>query len=100
MVRILQTIYYNNKIASNWVTPKGPRKFGFGGIQQLMLDMTFILRVFEEQITEESNDLSNTICEKALKSYFTQNPNVTVPLKNGDFYESRTEATMKKLGLL
>ncbi|KAJ3397334.1 hypothetical protein HDV05_002962, partial [Chytridiales sp. JEL 0842] len=69
---------------SIWETERGPRRFGFGGVQQLVLDIHFLLQFLDAFITEESNQLANGICEKALRTYFTQNPNVTAALKGGE----------------
>jgi hypothetical protein len=73
-----------------WETPRGPRTFGFGGVQQLVLDIHFVLRVCESYITDKTNDAANDVCEKALRTYFLQKkdgPNRT--LKSGEWYDKR-----------
>ena len=62
--------------------------------------MNFLLRVFEDIISEEASKSSNDLCERALRSYFSQNQAVNMPLKPGDFYDARTEYTMKRLGII
>lgn len=83
-----------NHIEACWTTPKGPRKFGIGGIQSFLLDMHFLLRVFDAHVSTEANDLSNDICERALRSYFSQNKDLSTPLQTDDFYDKRVEAAM------
>ncbi|KAJ3255507.1 exocyst complex component exo84 [Boothiomyces macroporosus] len=57
------------------------RKFGFGGVQMFVLDINFLLKVFENEITDESNELANSLCERALRLYFQQNKDLATPLK-------------------
>ncbi|KAJ3318000.1 exocyst complex component exo84 [Boothiomyces sp. JEL0866] len=65
------------------------RKFGFGGVQMFVLDINFVLKVFENEITDESNELANSLCERALRLYFQQNKDLATPLKTGEFYDER-----------
>lgn len=81
-----------------WSTPKGPRKFGVGGIQAFIMDIHFLLCVFEKQITEEIHTLSNSLCERALRQYFGQNKNLNTTLKASEFYNGRVKAVCKQLG--
>jgi hypothetical protein len=62
-----------------------------------MLDMHFLLKVFDAQISEEANDLSNSLCEKALRSYFAQNKDLHTALKSDDFYDARADAAIEAL---
>ena len=64
-----------------WESDKGPRKFGFGGVQQLVLDIHLLLRIVEEFVSDQTNIKANTVCEKALRLYFSQNKDMKVPLK-------------------
>ncbi|KAI8919725.1 hypothetical protein BC831DRAFT_480271 [Entophlyctis helioformis] len=79
-----------------WETDKGPRKFGFGGVQTLILDIHFLLRAAEQYITDQANQSANAVCEKALRAYFTQNKDLSVPLKTGEWYDKRVEEAMRK----
>ncbi|KAJ3274292.1 exocyst complex component exo84 [Terramyces sp. JEL0728] len=65
------------------------RKFGFGGVQMFVLDINFLLKAFENEITDESNELANSLCERALRLYFQQNKDLATPLKTGEFYDER-----------
>lgn len=51
------------------------------GVQQLVLDIHFFLRVTDLFISDETSDAANSICERALRAYFAQNKNMNVPLK-------------------
>lgn len=64
-----------------WESEKGPRKFGFGGVQQLVLDIHLFLRIAEDYVSEQTNIKANTVCEKALRLYFSQNKDMKVALK-------------------
>lgn len=59
--------------------------------------MHFLLKVFDAQISEEANELSNALCEKALRSYFAQNKDLHTALKSDEFYDSRVEAAITEL---
>jgi hypothetical protein len=54
-----------------WTTPHGPRHFGLGGVQQMVLDIHLLLRICEKFISDSANEKANLICEKGLKAYFT-----------------------------
>ncbi|KAI8907175.1 hypothetical protein EDD86DRAFT_227746 [Gorgonomyces haynaldii] len=79
-----------------WETPKGQRKFGFGGVQTFVLDMHFLLRICDNYITESTNQLANELCAKAIKVYFLQNKDLGAPLKTGEWYDKRVDETVKK----
>lgn len=64
-----------------WESDKGQRKFGFGGVQQLVLDIHLLLRIGELFVSEQTNSKANTVCEKALRLYFSQNRDVKFALK-------------------
>ncbi|KAJ2993471.1 exocyst complex component exo84 [Globomyces sp. JEL0801] len=72
----------NIKFDECWQTSRGPRRFGFCGVQLFVLDMHYLLKAFESYVTEEANDLSNKLCERALRSYFAQNKTLSAPLKH------------------
>ncbi|RKP02485.1 hypothetical protein CXG81DRAFT_24858 [Caulochytrium protostelioides] len=68
-----------------------PRRFGYGGVQQLVLDIHFFLRVADGFISDVVHDRANAVCEQALKLYF-QNSLVASPLRDGRWYDERVEA--------
>ncbi|KAI8803168.1 hypothetical protein BJ742DRAFT_872731 [Cladochytrium replicatum] len=79
---ILTSQVYDTEQNSCWVTPaKVPRQFGFGGVQQLVLDVQFFLALAESIISEETNHLANDVCERALRLYFQQNVGLQEALK-------------------
>jgi hypothetical protein len=57
------------------------RKLGYGGVQQFILDMHFMLGGFDRFITEEINILANEICGQALKQYYLQNKDLNATLQ-------------------
>eukprot|EP00842_Homolaphlyctis_polyrhiza_P006746 jgi/Hompol1/7072/HPOL_005178-RA len=81
-----------------WETERGPRKFGFGGVQTLILDIHFTLRAAEHYVTETANEHANAVCEKALRAYFVQNKDLAAPLKTGEWYDKRVDEAMRKYG--
>lgn len=82
---------------NTWENENGvPRRFGYGGVQQFFLDIHFFLKILALFISENSNANANTICEKALMLYLTQNPNMRARLKGGDWYEARVQAVVKQ----
>jgi hypothetical protein len=81
-----------------WETDKGSRLFGFGGVQQFILDTDFFLRIAEAYISEQTNMTANSLCERALRLYFLQNKDIKTPLKTGEWYEKRVEEIMKTAG--
>ncbi|KAJ3087237.1 hypothetical protein HK100_008449, partial [Physocladia obscura] len=62
-------------------TPGNALRFGFCGVQQLVLDIHFFLLVAERFVTSTANETANKICERALRFYFTQNSKIRAPLK-------------------
>ncbi|KAJ3080588.1 exocyst complex component exo84, partial [Quaeritorhiza haematococci] len=54
------------------------------GVQQLVLDIHFFLRVAEQYVSEKTNLAANAICERALRAYFSQNKDMRVALKTGE----------------
>lgn len=64
-----------------WEQEKGTRLFGFGGVQQLVLDIHFFLKIAEKYISENTNSMANLICERALRLYFAQNKDIKAALK-------------------
>lgn len=64
-----------------WESEKGPRKFGFGGVQQLVLDVHLFLRMAVKYVSDGTNIMANGVCEKALRLYFSQNKDMKISLK-------------------
>ncbi|KAJ3218340.1 exocyst complex component exo84 [Dinochytrium kinnereticum] len=93
---ILESFFIRINKVESWETPKGPRRFGFGGIQQLILDIHFIIRICEAIVSQKSNEIANGICEKALRAYFSQNPDIKAPLKTGEWYDKRVDAAVRR----
>jgi hypothetical protein len=81
---------------SSQIWGEKPKKFGFGGVQMFILDMHFFLRVTDRYIVDESNDLANDVCAKAIKLYFVQNKNLDAPLKQGEWYDFRVDEALVK----
>ncbi len=77
-LRLMQTVV--DEIFAG-MTLGDERKFGFGGVQQFILDMQFSLAVLDQFVTKQCNTAANEKCGKALRLYFLQNKDVALPLK-------------------
>ncbi|KAJ3230788.1 exocyst complex component exo84 [Chytriomyces hyalinus] len=96
VTEIISGLFAQMLDASSWETDRGPMRFGFCGVQQLVLDIHFFLHVAEAFVSPYAHDTANRICEKALKTYFTQNAKVRTGLKTGEWYDRRvSEETAK-----
>jgi hypothetical protein len=62
--------------------------------------MNYLLAVFDEHISEDANALCNSLCERSLRLYFTQNKDLVTPLKSEEFYEERVSEAMRQIGLI
>jgi hypothetical protein len=72
---------------SNWLSKSGSqRKFGIGGVQLFVLDLTYLQTSLEPHLNESSDEKIKQLCEKALRMYFAQNKDVTTPLQVSLFY--------------
>ncbi|KAJ3075450.1 exocyst complex component exo84 [Podochytrium sp. JEL0797] len=91
LVQIIHGVIHSMNEASSWETDRGPLRFGFCGVQQLVLDIHFFLHVAEPFVTAQVNDMANKICEKALRTYFTQNAKIRTALKGGEWYDKRVQ---------
>ena len=80
-----------------WNTLDGTRRFGFGGVQQMILDVHLLLRICEKFVSEKANDSANAICENGLRAYFTIEQDLTGELRLGDWYEERVNAIMEQI---
>ncbi|KAI9207935.1 uncharacterized protein BJ171DRAFT_258001 [Polychytrium aggregatum] len=65
-------------------------------VQQFILDMHFFLQLARPFISEKSTSSAHQICEKALRSFVSQNSGVTAPLKGGEWYDARVKASMQQ----
>ena len=84
--------YLIDLLASGWAT----KVFGFHGIHQCILDISFLLLVFDQYINDEINSYANGFSEKAISLYYMQNPN-SPPLKGSDFYDERAQEAMEEI---
>jgi hypothetical protein len=76
--RLLDSI---ESVPTNWTSKTGTqRKFGIGGVQRFILDLTYLQTSFESQLNESTTEKIKELCEKALRMYFVQNKDVTTPL--------------------
>ena len=91
-LELLEQLFKEIESSTQW----SQKVFGFHGIHQCILDISFILLVFDEHITDNINDCANIISEKALSAYYAQNPN-TPPLKGCEFYDERAQDAMNEL---
>ncbi|TPX74556.1 hypothetical protein CcCBS67573_g04173 [Chytriomyces confervae] len=89
VTEIITGLFVQMMEASSWETDRGPMRFGFCGVQQLVLDIHFFLHVAESFVSAHAHDTANKICEKALKTFFTQNTKVRTGLKTGEWYDRR-----------
>jgi hypothetical protein len=62
------------------------RKFGIGGVQLFILDLTYLQTTFEQQLNDECGEKIKILCEKALRIYFLQNKDLTTPLQVRVFF--------------
>ncbi|KAJ3018728.1 UNVERIFIED_CONTAM: exocyst complex component exo84 [Siphonaria sp. JEL0065] len=88
---IIQGVFSQMMEATSWETDRGPLRFGFCGVQQLVLDIHFFLHVAEPFVNPQANEMANKVCEKALRAYFTQNAKIRANLKTGEWYDRRVQ---------
>jgi hypothetical protein len=72
--------------------------FSFGGVQQLILDVHFILRVCESIVTQSTSESSNAICERAMRAYFDGKQDDQGELKAGEWYDERVDVLVGEMG--
>ncbi|KAJ3162605.1 exocyst complex component exo84 [Geranomyces variabilis] len=98
LTTIVDQIFEAMNAPASWTTPRGtPRRLGFHGVQQLILDIHFFLRMVEPLISDAASDAANLICEKALRTFFNVQAGgavVKAALKSGDWYDSRVNEVM------
>ncbi|KAI9327477.1 hypothetical protein BDR26DRAFT_842971 [Obelidium mucronatum] len=90
-IDIIQGVFSQMMEANSWETDRGPMRFGFCGVQQLVLDIHFFLHVAEPFVNQQANEMANKVCEKALRAYFTQNAKIRANLKTGEWYDRRVQ---------
>ncbi|KAJ3338043.1 exocyst complex component exo84 [Gonapodya sp. JEL0774] len=80
LIEQLLAIMLEPKGWENSERPGEPRAIGFGGVQQLVLDVHFFLRVCETYVTERANEMADDVCERGLRIYL-QGKKSTAQLK-------------------
>ena len=80
-----------------WKSDEGPRTFGFGGVQQMILDIQLFLRICGKYISSSANEKANLICENGLRSYFAQDSETGGELRLGDWYDERVNAIVEQI---
>ncbi|RKO84385.1 hypothetical protein BDK51DRAFT_33016, partial [Blyttiomyces helicus] len=88
-------VFFVSMLERCWESERGPRRFGFGGVQLIVLDIHFFLRIAEKFVTDSTQAAANEVCERALRAYFLQNQGQKATLKSGDWYDRRVEDLMK-----
>ncbi|KAJ3293381.1 exocyst complex component exo84 [Rhizoclosmatium sp. JEL0117] len=91
LIDIIHGVFTAMNEASHWENERGPLRFGFCGVQQLVLDIHFCLHVAEPFVNSSANELANKVCERALRTYFTQNTKIRATLKTGEWYDRRVQ---------
>lgn len=101
---IYASVKHESKTQANvelcWVNDNGPRRFGFGGVQQMVLDVHLLLRICEKFVSDKSNEDANEVCENGLRAYFNTDQDLTGELKLGDWYEARVNSFMLQIAEL
>jgi hypothetical protein len=87
MSRIVEGLFELMTQDRCWGNDIGPRKFGFGGVHQVVLDVHFCLHVFDGFLSEQSSLQANGICVRALRAYFDGGDGRDV--RGGEWYEAR-----------
>ncbi|TPX54804.1 hypothetical protein PhCBS80983_g05744 [Powellomyces hirtus] len=101
LTTIVDQIFAAMLAPQSWQTPRQtPRRLGFHGVQQLILDIHFFLRICEPLVSDATSDAANQVCEKALRTFFTVQAGgavVKAALKSGDWYDSRVNDVMNMI---
>ncbi|KAI8819537.1 uncharacterized protein EV422DRAFT_533391 [Fimicolochytrium jonesii] len=103
--RVIDLIFTAMDEPQSWVTPRNtPRRFGFHGVQQLILDINFFLRICEPLVSDRASEAANRVCEKGLRTFFSGQGASATPggggavvkaaLKTGDWYDQRVDSVM------
>ncbi|RKP35765.1 hypothetical protein BJ085DRAFT_17977 [Dimargaris cristalligena] len=98
MSAIIERFFYNMTDPAGWDTSSGNRSFGSRGVQQLVLDIHFFLRVVGPWVSKNANSVANKLCEKALRLYFSTNKDRSQPMKTKPWYDARVAETIESLG--
>ncbi|KAI8055929.1 hypothetical protein BDF22DRAFT_315848 [Syncephalis plumigaleata] len=93
MANVLEEFFRGIGDASFWEKDKEPRRFGYAGVQQFVLDIHFLLKVCDAYVSDTAASAGNMVCERALRLYFSQNKHSKRTLQTGDWYDAHvTEA--------
>lgn len=80
-----------------WKTEEGNRVFGFGGVQQMILDVQLFLRICGKYVSSKATENASIICERGLRAYFAQDSVISGELRLGDWYEERVNAIVEQI---
>jgi len=83
---------------TNMNDSQGSKMFGFAGVQRLVLDIHFVLKVCEIYVTDECATAANSVCEMALRGYFAQHKDNVEQLQSAEWYSERVDDNVKTLG--
>ncbi|KAJ1922605.1 exocyst complex component exo84 [Tieghemiomyces parasiticus] len=95
---VIERFFYNLTDPAGWDTAGGRRSFGARGVQQLVLDIHFFLRVAGPWVTKNANSVANKLCEKALRLYFSTHRDRTMAMKTKPWYDARVAETIGAMG--
>ncbi|KAJ1972071.1 exocyst complex component exo84 [Dimargaris xerosporica] len=98
LAAMIERFFYGMTDPAGWDTSTGKRVFGSQGVQQLVLDIHFFLRVAGPWVTKSANTVANKLCEKALRIYFSTNKDRSQSMKTKPWYDARVAATIDSLG--
>jgi hypothetical protein len=95
---IIERTFSHILLPENWVDiDNAPKRFGFGGVQNMILDIHLTLRLCDQYISEVATESANKICENGLRAYFASETDLTGELKLGDWYEERVNSIMEQI---
>ncbi|ORY46947.1 hypothetical protein BCR33DRAFT_783393 [Rhizoclosmatium globosum] len=72
LIDIIHGVFTAMNEASHWENERGPLRF-------------------EPFVNSSANELANKVCERALRTYFTQNTKIRATLKTGEWYDRRVQ---------
>ncbi|KAJ1653943.1 exocyst complex component exo84 [Dispira simplex] len=95
---IVERFFYSLTDPAGWDVSSARRAFGFQGVQQLMLDIHFFLRVASPWVSRNASSVANKICEKALRLYFSTHRKRDQEMKGIPWYDARVADTVAEFG--
>ncbi|KAI9597241.1 Cullin repeat-like-containing domain protein [Syncephalis fuscata] len=98
MANVLEEFFRGIGDTAFWETDKEPRKFGYAGVQQFVLDIHFLLKVCDAYISDTAASAGNVVCERALRLYFAQNRHSKRTLQTGDWYDTHVNEAIQSSG--